>query len=137
MGLLQQQENIVSNCHSRHLSIVLITFQRWMVRFALQYNSILIAFIFLLSSLTVTVVRSRGLPRAFWREKGSDVMVTWSLHVAISCLAGKGSHVICNHKVSSHVVDRHVLAGKSCVPCILKEENSCRSKNNRFWKCYR
>ena len=48
--------------------------------------------------------------------KGSDVVVTWSLHVAIGCLAGKGSHVICSHIVSSHVVDRHVLAGTSCVP---------------------
>ena len=48
--------------------------------------------------------------------------------MAIGCLAGKGSHVICSYIVSSHVVDRHVLAGKSCVPCILKEENSCRSK---------
>ena len=43
--------------------------------------------------------------------KGSDMVVTWSLHVEIGCLAGKGSHVICSQVVSSHVVDRQVLFG--------------------------
>ena len=38
-------------------------------------------------------------------------MVTWSLHVAMGYLAGKGSYVICSHVVSSHVVDHLVLFG--------------------------
>ena len=55
---MQQQKNIVSNCYSRHVTIVLITFQRWMVSFTFEKNWILIASISLVSSLTVTSLLS-------------------------------------------------------------------------------